>query len=631
MSANNEIFKWDDHMWSTEKLCKEFKTNEAKGLTTAVAAETLGQDGENALTEKKAKPWYCIFLEEQTGFFSLLLWFGSFLCFIGYAIQEDKEDKANLYLGIVLGVVVFLTGVFSYMQTSKAASLMDDFKNFIPQTAEVCRDGQWGSLPSRQLVKGDLIKVKGGDNVPADLILLQVNEMKVNNASLTGESEDLLRYLENKHQNVFETGNVAFFGTQCTGGTGEGIVFRTGDRTVIGRIANLTIAAEAAETPLSIEIERFIKIISIVAISLGVGFFLFGLASYDVITNLVFMIGIIVANVPEGLLATVTVSLALTAKSMATKMVLVKNLESVETLGSTSCICSDKTGTLTQNRMTVSQIFYDRKIVDADVNYQIYKNTLAREQEKGADANLKNVAEPKYDHNDPGFKTLIQGVTLSTTSYFSYSPTDDELRAKIAKKEKKNIKLIPERKDVTEEAHPYFPVYKSYAQEMIDEEAKLSYVKRRVQGDASETGLVKFSQPLLEDAWAMGGINEFRQAHPCVKGPDGNEYQIPFSSDIKFNCIIRDMNVKVKEATNKEDNITVFIKGAPDKVIKRVSKMLVRGEEIPMDDQLMDDYDAANDRFASMGERVLGFARTQLEPTEFSKDYKFDVKKWKSW
>jgi P-type E1-E2 ATPase len=135
----------------------------------------------------------------------------------------------------------------------------------------------------------------------------------------------------------------------------------------------LASSAESEPTPLSIELDRFIKIISAVAIILGVTFFIFGVVyGYDIITNLVFAIGIIVANVPEGLLATVTVSLALTAKRMAQKMVLVKNLESVETLGSTSCICSDKTGTLTQNRMTVSHMFFNRKTVDASVNLQTW-------------------------------------------------------------------------------------------------------------------------------------------------------------------------------------------------------------------------------------------------------------------
>lgn len=187
-----------------------------------------------------------------------------------------------------------------------------------------------------------------GDNIPADIVVFQSNEMKVNNASLTGESEELLRVPEGKNKNIFESPNVGFFGTACTNGIGHGIVFKTGDNTVIGQIANLAQTAEADETPLHKEIHRFIQIISIIAISLGVLFFGLGfIYGYSVITNLVYMIGIIVANVPEGLLVTVTVCLALTAKRMAEKMVLVKNLEAVETLGSTSCICSDKTGTLT--------------------------------------------------------------------------------------------------------------------------------------------------------------------------------------------------------------------------------------------------------------------------------------------
>lgn len=225
---------------------------------------------------------------------------------------------------------------------------MAAFSNFIPKECLVCRDGKWNTIEARLLVPGDLVKVQGGDNIPADMILLEANEMKVNNASLTGESEDLLRVVDSKNTNIFESANVAFFGTACTTGTGLGIVFKTGDNTVIGRIAGLASSADVHETTLAIEIQRFVKLISAVAITIGVVFFLFGVFyGYKIVTNLVFAIGIIVANVPEGLLATMTVSLALSAKRMAKKMVLVKNLESVETLGSTSCICSDKTGTLT--------------------------------------------------------------------------------------------------------------------------------------------------------------------------------------------------------------------------------------------------------------------------------------------
>lgn len=165
------------------------------------------------------------------------------------------------------------------------------------------------------VVPGDIVIVKGGENVPCDVCVFKTNEMKVNNASLTGEAEDILLDPDLEPiKNIFETKNVCFFGTTCTAGEGTGICFRTGDSTVIGQIANLASSAESAETPLSIEIHRFILIISAVAMTLGIVFFIFGVVyDYDFITNLVFAIGIIVANVPEGLLATVTVSLALTA------------------------------------------------------------------------------------------------------------------------------------------------------------------------------------------------------------------------------------------------------------------------------------------------------------------------------
>ena len=270
---------------------------------------------------------------------------------------------------------------------------MAQFENFIPPTATVKRDNQFGPVEAKTIVPGDIVKIKGGENIPCDVIIFKSNEMKVNNASLTGEMMDIEVDPDLEPcPNIFESHNVAFFGTQCTAGEGLGICFKTGDDTVIGKIANLASSAESAETPLSIEIERFIKIISSVAITLGVVFFIFGVIyEYPLITNLVFAIGIIVANVPEGLLATVTVSLALTAQRMAQKMVLVKNLESVETLGSTSCICSDKTGTLTQNKMTVSHAFCNRLQVECGVNYQAHERNMKKEK---PDDSLKAEYDP---------------------------------------------------------------------------------------------------------------------------------------------------------------------------------------------------------------------------------------------
>lgn len=263
----------------------------------------------------------------MTGLFNYMLWIGAILCFIAYGIQSDKTDGSNLYLAIVLICVVIITATMSYIQESKAAALMSQFKNFIPPRAMAFRDGKKVEVNAAELVPGDIVEINIGDNVPADVVLIQTTEMKVNNASLTGESEDLLRLPEERSKNIFESPNVAFFGTSCTNGNGIGIVFKTGDNTVIGQIANLAQEAESGDSPINIEIDRFIKIIATIAISFGLFFFCINFAfGYDIITNIIFMIGIIVANVPEGLYITVTVCMALAAKRMAARSVLVKNL-----------------------------------------------------------------------------------------------------------------------------------------------------------------------------------------------------------------------------------------------------------------------------------------------------------------
>jgi P-type E1-E2 ATPase len=150
----------------------------------------------------------------MVGFFSLLLWFGSALCFIGYIIQEDKEDKSNLYLGIVLAAVTFITGCFSYAQASKSAEMMSQFENFIPPIANVIRDGKAAKIDAKYIVPGDLVDVTGGENIPCDIVIINSNDMKVSNASLTGESCDIEIDPELEPvKYILETKNTIFFGT----------------------------------------------------------------------------------------------------------------------------------------------------------------------------------------------------------------------------------------------------------------------------------------------------------------------------------------------------------------------------------------------------------------------------------
>jgi len=359
-----------EHTDSVEKVCDQYKTSVENGLTESDAEERLKRDGHNELTPPKTTPEWIKFCRNLFGGFSTLLWIGAILCFLAYGIEcysNDDPAEDNLYLGVVLAAVVIITGVFQYYQESKSDKIMDSFKNMVPQQALAIRNGEKKAVLARTLVLGDVVEVKGGDRIPADLRIVQSANMKVDNSSLTGESEPQTRDSNDSQATVLEARNIAFFSTNCVEGSARGIVIRCGDNTVMGRIAALASNVSSGDSPIAQEIEHFIHIITGVAVFLGVSFFVLAFVlGYHWLEAVIFLIGIIVANVPEGLLATVTVCLTLTAKRMAKKNCLVKNLEAVETLGSTSTICSDKTGTLTQNRMTVAHMWFDNKVHEAD-------------------------------------------------------------------------------------------------------------------------------------------------------------------------------------------------------------------------------------------------------------------------
>ncbi|KAF0988455.1 hypothetical protein HZS_5193, partial [Henneguya salminicola] len=354
----------DFHKIPLRELLDRLGTSVEHGISTARAAELLKVHGPNRLTPPKKTPEIVKFLKVLFTGFSLLLLGGGILCFIAYLISYFSDPTAsqdNLWLGIFLVLVVLISGVFSYYQESKSSRIMDSFKKLVPQESIIIRDGKKLNIRADQIVVGDIVIIQGGDLIPADLRVIESKSFKVDNSSLTGESEPQKRSSECTNDNLLETANIAFAFTYATEGTCTGVVVMTGDNTVMGRIAKLTSGVEVNKTPIGKEIQKFIRLITIIAFIIGIIFFILTLilTSSGFMTAVVFLIGIIVANVPEGLLVTVTVALTLTAKKMAKKNCLIKNLESVETLGSTSVICSDKTGTLTQNRMTVSHRWVD--------------------------------------------------------------------------------------------------------------------------------------------------------------------------------------------------------------------------------------------------------------------------------
>lgn len=232
----------DDHKISIQELCSRYETNSINGLNKEQVLVSLEKFGPNTLTPPKSDSEWKKFCAQLFGGFSLLLWIGAILCFTAYTIQIHTLENVlpdNLYLGLVLTIVVFVTGCFAYIQERKSSKIMDSFKRMVPQYARVIRDGIKDTIKVEQVVVGDLVEISAGDQVPADIRIVSCRQCKVDNSSLTGESEPQMRSTDYVNDNPIEAFNLAFFSTNCIEGSAQGIVISTGDRTVMGRIAGL--------------------------------------------------------------------------------------------------------------------------------------------------------------------------------------------------------------------------------------------------------------------------------------------------------------------------------------------------------------------------------------------------------
>ena len=353
--------KNDEHKIDLDDLYKRLDST-PQGLSSEEASKRQQTYGLNVLEEKEKESLIVRFGKHLVNFFALLLWTGAVLAFIS---EYLAPGEGNLYIGIALAGVVVLNAVFTFIQEYQSEQIMDSFRKMMPVKIKVFRDGKRKELLAGEIVPGDLVYLEEGDKIPADGRLIEENSLKVDHSALTGESEPQLRKLVSTHEIMLESRNMVFSGTLVQSGNGTALVFGTGMNTQLGKIASLTKETEDVDSPLKRELNRFIKIISIIAITLGITFFAVSfLTGNRLMASLIFAIGIIVANVPEGLLPTVTLCLSMASKKMAKRKALIKNLDSVETLGSTTVICTDKTGTITENRISVNAVFMNGKEIN---------------------------------------------------------------------------------------------------------------------------------------------------------------------------------------------------------------------------------------------------------------------------
>jgi calcium-translocating P-type ATPase len=354
------------HSLSVEQSLSSLKTT-AAGLAADEAARRLTEFGPNHVEEVAREHLLLGFAREFTHFFAIILWIGAALAFLA---EHFDPGQGMARLGIAIVGVILVNGIFSFWQEYKAEQAVAALRQLLPQKVQALRGGEIVEMPATGLVPGDIVLLEEGTIIPADCRLIEAFGLRVNTATVTGESLPKARTTEPSAELSVDNSplyarNVVLAGTSVVSGQARAVVYATGMHTEFGRIAHLTQTVGTGSSPLQREIARLSRIVAALATGMGVALFFIGQAmGLPTWENLLFAIGIIVANVPEGLLPTVTLSLAMATQRMAKRNALVRHLPAVEALGSTTTICCDKTGTLTQNRMSVQRLWLGGGFLD---------------------------------------------------------------------------------------------------------------------------------------------------------------------------------------------------------------------------------------------------------------------------
>jgi magnesium-transporting ATPase (P-type) len=386
---------------SKEDIYLELESGD-NGISNASAVERLDTYGSNRLKAIRRTPLVVRFIYNFVNLMAILMWVGSALSF-----WADMPEA-----GWACIVVIVVNAVFSFWQEFKAEKAIDALRELIPSYARVIREGRETKIPTSDIVPGDVILIEEGDSIPADARLIESQELRVNNSAFSGESKLSHKMAEGlpdgKDFLWLEIPNLIFAGTSVAAGMGKAVVIATGMSTEIGKITYLTQTVKEESSPLQKEVNRLSKLIAVIAVVMGFVFFFVGLVftKMTLLASGMFAIGIIIANVPQGLMPTLTLALAMAVQGMAKRRALIKKLSSVETLGCTNVICTDKTGTLTTNQMSVKKIWLNNKVIEVTGSgYEPVGSFLFTGNTSAAEA-----------FDDDRLELLIQTATLCNTA-----------------------------------------------------------------------------------------------------------------------------------------------------------------------------------------------------------------------
>lgn len=569
----------------------------SQGLSQDQARKQLLQDGPNCLTPAERDSLWWIFLKQYTNPFLILLMIAAGLAILGYGLLDIQNGEyENLILFIALTIVVLLTGYLSFRQERAAQAAMDSFSNMMPSEATVIRDGERHFIAADELVVGDIVVLNPGEKIPADMRILHCTELKVECAALTGESEPVpLSADAEEDPSVLKTESrcLGFSSSLILEGNGIGLVVATGDNTVVGSVAKLTTTTNNTSSNLEKEVTRFVYFIAALALTMALIFFVIGVARrkgedwlFMFITGFLL---VIVANVPQGLPSTVTSLLTLTAEKMAKKNVLVKKLDCIETLGATSVICSDKTGTLTKNEMTV---------VDTWCGGVLGFRTFEE---------LAN----NYDSHDDD--SIAAGRLMMAVGAVCNNAVVEKKQEK--EKEDPDEDLYNKEEELkNERATNKKGSSQRSSGRLEDEEVGVFSGQREgtYVGNPTEMAIVKFLDRIKFH-------ENLRSTYPFL-------HEMPFSSKTKFHAMLVDISADPRpfipllgDGNNKPSgrdmpDRAAFMKGAPERVLARCTTYLDKGKLRPMDADFEAEFKQMYEKFAGKGQRVIGTACRIVSP-----------------
>jgi Ca2+-transporting ATPase len=540
----------------------------ADGLSQIEAQSRLEKFGANELPEPAHRPLWLRFADQLTHFMALLLWIAGILAFISRTPE----------LGWAVWSVIWINAIFSFWQEFQAEKALSALKKVLPMQVKVYRDSELKQIPSRELVRGDVMQLEEGDRISADARLISAESLYLDVSVMTGESlpvarspypvrlretvsvrggKTMLRQGEQPMQekvNPSEIANLVLAGSTVAAGRAVAVVYATGAETEFGQVAHLTTEIKREPSTLEIQVARIVRIITAIALGMfatvfALSYFLIGM---DVTESFIFAIGIIVANVPEGLLPTVTLALALGVKRMARRNALVRRLSAVETLSATTVICTDKTGTLTKNEMTVRYLWLPTESTASEHPYpqsddvnNVLKNGLIEVTGAGYDPTIGKVNIPADSETAWKAKVLLIGSALCS-----------------------NARLV----------HLNAP---SRWQEI---------------GDPTEAAL------LVASGKAELNLEDLQKQYPRLR-------ELPFDSRRLMMTVV--LNWQDSELWASKSPNLAFTKGAPLEVLKHCHLILRDGHSQELTHDYWDEVVKANDDLARQGFRVLGLAARQ--------------------